>query len=271
MLKNAIDMHIHTSPDALQRSVSDIGAARMAADAGMRAIMLKNHLSPTYGRASVAQEAEPRVRVFGGLVLNEQVGGINPSAVAAACAMGAKCVWLPTASSARHISHFKGAAKPVPVFDGAGKPVPGLMDIFEIVAKADIILATGHCSPEEIIAVLPLTRQAGVKKFVVTHPEFEAVALPVATQKNLASKGVFFERCFYATNSAQKLPVEAIGEEIKAVGWQTTVLSSDFGQDHNEVPVKGFVTFLKELARCGIPENNLRAMITDHPASLLGL
>ena len=271
MLKNAIDMHIHTAPDLVKRSVTDIEAARMAANAGMRAVMYKNHLSPTYARAAVAQEAEPRLRVFGSLVLNEQIGGINPSAVATACAMGAKCIWMPTTSAENHIAYYKSSAKPVTLFDDTGKPVAGLMAILEMIAKSDIILATGHISPEEIAALLPLARQAGVKKFVVTHPEHEVVDVPRDMQKKLAAGGAFFERCFFATNSSQKLPVESVADDIRAVGWETTVLSTDFGQETNEVPVRGIVTFLRELARCGIPENNLKTMITDHPAYLLGL
>lgn len=271
MLRNAIDMHIHTAPDGPPRSVTDIGAARMAAEAGMRAIMLKNHLTPTYGRAAVAWEAVPGVAVFGGLALNAQVGGINPDAVSAACAMGAKCVWMPTSSSPAHIRHFKSAASPVCVFDENGRPVRGLTDILDCIAGAGIILATGHLSAEESVALVKLAREAGVKKIVITHPEFEAVAMPVEVQKTLAQQGVFFERCFYATNSPQKLPVSVVADQIRAVGQESTILSSDFGQACNPPPVEGLNRFLQELARCGIAEDALRAMVTDHPASLLGL
>ena len=271
MLTNAIDMHIHTAPDGIPRSVRDIEAARLAAEAGMRGIMLKNHLTPTYGRAAAAQDAVPGILVFGGVALNAHVGGINPAAVEAACSMGAKCVWLPTASSEQHIRHFKAKGVPVPVFDGAGKPVAGLMDVLALVAKADIILATGHLAPGESRKVLGLARQAGVKKLVVTHPEFEAVAMPVAMQQELAREGVFFERCFYATNSPQQLPVQAVAADIQAVGWQSTVLASDFGQEYNTRPVQGLQRFVRELAHCGIAQKELRAMITDHPAGLLGL
>lgn len=272
MLRNAIDMHIHTSPDCIPRSVTDLAAARMAAEAGMKAIMFKNHLEPTYGRAAVAQEAVGKIKVFGGVVLNTQVGGINPAAVEAAISMGGKCVWLPTASAPAHVRHFKGKPETaIKVFSGAGRAVPGLMDVFALVAKANCILATGHLSPEESIKVVKLAQEAGVKKIVITHPEFEVVAMPTAVQKKLAKKGVFFERCFYATNSHQKLPVEAVAADIKAVGWQSTILSSDFGQDYNPPPVKGLALLLQELARCGIPEKQLSACVREHPAAMLGI
>jgi hypothetical protein len=271
MLKNAIDMHMHTAPDGPPRSVRDLEAGRKAAVARMRAIMLKSHLMPTYGRAAVVQDAVPGILVFGGLVLNVQVGGINPAAVEAACAIGAKCVWMPTISSPQHLRYFNLSAPSAAAFDAEGQPAPGLRDVLELVAKADVILATGHLSPEESLKLLPLARKAGVKKFVVTHPEFEAVDMPVDMQQEFARQGAFIERGFFAANSAQLLPVEEVAAQNKTVGWQSTVLCSDFGQDYNLPPVKGLELFLQELARCGIAERQIRNMVADHPAALLGL
>ncbi len=273
MLKGAIDLHIHTSPDCIPRSVSDVAAARMAAQAGMRAIMLKNHMDPTYGRAAAAQEAvDGKVLVFGGVALNVQVGGINPEAVQAAISMGGKCVWMPTASSPRHISHFNVQnGKAVRAFDHDGKPVPQLLEVLDLVAGAGCILASGHLEPAESLKLVKLAKAAGVRSILITHPEFEAVAMPVDMQKELAAQGVFFERCFYATNSRQKLPVEAIAAQIKEVGWESTIISSDFGQDYNPPPVRGLETFLTQLAACGIEEKNLSACVREHPALALGL
>ena len=272
MLTNAIDLHIHSAPDAVPRKLTDIQAAGMAKAAGMRGILLKNHLTPTYARAAVAEEAVPGIRVFGGLALNAAVGGINPHAVEAAVKMGGKCVWLPTSSSEQHARHFQQQNQHVVrIFEKTGLPCDGLRDVLALVAAADCILATGHLGPEECERLVGLAKEAGVKKIVITHPEFEAVRMPLDMQKRLAAQGVFFERCFYATHSNQKLPVEDIARDIREVGWESTVLASDFGQDFNAFPVEGLRRFLEELARCGIPEKHLSAAVTQHPASLLGL
>jgi len=272
MLNNAIDLHIHAAPDAIPRKLTNIQAAYMAKAAGMRAILLKNHLTPTYACASMAEEAVPGISVFGGVVLNAAVGGLNPEAVEAAVAMGAKCVWLPTSSAEQHVRHFRLQNQPVVrVFEQNGLPCDGLMDVLALVAAAECILATGHLRPEESERLAGLAKEAGVKRIVVTHPEFEATRMAVDMQKRLAARGVFFERCFYAANSSQKLPVAEIAHEMREVGWESTVLSSDFGQDYNAPPVEGLRRFLEELARCGIPEKHLSAAVTSHPASLLGL
>ena len=55
-----------------------------------------------------------RTRCFGGIVLNNSVGGLNCNAIDAAIAMGAKIVWMPTVSAKNHMDHHKGG------FLGAG-------------------------------------------------------------------------------------------------------------------------------------------------------
>lgn len=106
--------------------------------------------APPTGWAACADNAVNGVKVFGGLVLNAAVGGVNPTAVTAACAMGAKQIWMPTISAVQHLRHFEGALdRAVPIFNG-GKPVPHLDEVLELIAQADIILGTGHLSPAEI-------------------------------------------------------------------------------------------------------------------------
>lgn len=272
LLHGACDLHIHFGPDTTPRKMNALETARAAAAAGMRAILLKCHQSPTQGVAACADAAVDGVRVFGGLVLNAAVGGINPAAVKAACAMGAKQVWMPTASAEQHLRHFGGAPETaVPVFDSKGRPVPHLEEVLGLIAEADVILGTGHLSPAESVRIANLARACGVKKILVTHPEFECVAMPTEMQKSLAAKGIFFERCFYASMSRQGLPVESIAAQILAVGYESTVLSSDMGQPENPAPALALADFLQRLAACGLPCERLRRMVCDAPAALLGL
>ena len=79
-LDGVVDLHVHAGPDSRPRSVSDLEAARGAAEAGMRAILLKNHFTMTADRASLAMDQVDGLEIFGGVVLNRAVGGINPEA-----------------------------------------------------------------------------------------------------------------------------------------------------------------------------------------------
>ena len=54
-LKGFVDIHIHTSPDILDRKLDDISAAKSARDAGMTAIVIKSHITLTADRAAIAR------------------------------------------------------------------------------------------------------------------------------------------------------------------------------------------------------------------------
>src|SRR5260370_8998016 len=77
----AIDIHVHSDPDAFNRSLDDFEVARIAARKGMRGIVLKNHVAPTADRAALVSRAVPGLDILGGIALNRAVGGANPAAV----------------------------------------------------------------------------------------------------------------------------------------------------------------------------------------------
>jgi hypothetical protein len=98
-IEGAIDFHVHSAPDAFARNISDIDVAELAARRGMRAIVLKNHITMTADRAALLAEVVPGIDVFGGVVLNHAVGGLNPAAVEVMATMSGgrgRVVWLPT-------------------------------------------------------------------------------------------------------------------------------------------------------------------------------
>jgi Family of unknown function (DUF6282) len=80
-LDGVIDIHVHTAPDSVPRSIDAIDLAKLAESRGMRAIVLKNHYEPTASVAYLVQKVVPGIQVFGGIDLNLSVGGMNPIAV----------------------------------------------------------------------------------------------------------------------------------------------------------------------------------------------
>jgi hypothetical protein len=88
------DLHIHPGPDIFVRIADDLGIAQMARNAGQRAILLKCHVENTASRAYHVQQLVPEVKIFGSIVLNWFVGGLNPVGVEAALRMGAKEVFM---------------------------------------------------------------------------------------------------------------------------------------------------------------------------------
>ena len=101
-IAGAIDLHCHPYPDLFPRLADDFDIVRAARDAGMRAIMLKCHHESTVSRAYLVQRVVPGIRVYGGIVLNFYVGGLNPAAVEASLRLGGKEVWMPTVDAGYH-------------------------------------------------------------------------------------------------------------------------------------------------------------------------
>jgi hypothetical protein len=87
-MHGAIDMHVHFGPDmpptddlAVARRLDGIGTARQAKEAGMRAMVMKSHHWPTGALVRTIQPLFPEVSLFGTVVLNYSLGGLNPFAV----------------------------------------------------------------------------------------------------------------------------------------------------------------------------------------------
>src|ERR1051325_8180798 len=98
-LTGAIDIHAHTDPDGVPRSIDAIDLAKLAKSRGMRSIVLKNHYEPTASLAYIVRKEVPGIDVFGGISLDLTVGGVNPAAVEWMTKVKGgygKVVWLPT-------------------------------------------------------------------------------------------------------------------------------------------------------------------------------
>lgn len=170
-LEGAVDLHVHSAPDVDVRRFNDIELAREAARAGMGAVLIKSHQNSTVERAWLVSQIVPGIRVYGGLVLNETVGGLNPAAVELAVRMGAKQVWMPTRSALNH-RRYDGLPGGITVLDEVGQLVPAAEEILRIMAGSDCILGTGHLSTEESFALIERACALGVRKLLVTHPEW---------------------------------------------------------------------------------------------------
>src|SRR5215218_8245075 len=193
LVRGAYDPHIHVAPDVVKRRISDVALARRFAELGLAGFGLKSHYTSTAERARVVSEAVPEVDTIGSITLNRAVGGLNPVAVEIAAREGARIVWFPTVSSENEQHEVLAAdpdgrvpvwvrfelelreagvvPEPVPVVDGGGALVPEARAVLDVVARHDLVLATGHLSRDEIFALVDGALEAGVGTIVITHPE----------------------------------------------------------------------------------------------------
>src|SRR5260221_11804950 len=167
-----IDMHVHSHPDVFGRNMDDSDVAQLAKSKGMRGIVLKNHISETASRAALVMKVVPGIEVFGGIVLNNAVGGINPAAVEwmhRFYGSRGKVVWLPTFESDKHVKTFSGPTDVGIVVAPGGVVTPNMEAILKIIAHENMLLAPGHVHPEEVVAVADTARDLGVQNIIRTH------------------------------------------------------------------------------------------------------
>lgn len=270
-LEGAADLHVHSSPDVDPRRYDDFELAQEAARAGMSALLIKSHQGSTVERALLASKIAGGFKVFGGLVLNQPVGGLNPDAVDIALRLGAKEIWMPTRSAANHRRRH-GQTGGITLLDPDGRLAPAADEIVRRMAGEDCILATGHVSPEEGLALIDRALALGVRKVMVTHPEWYGTVYPADVQRALASRGVFFERCFVSTtHRCGFTPFEVIENAIAAAGVATTVLATDLGQPDTPAPVEGLKLYAERLLASGFSPDDLRRMMCENPRRLLSL
>jgi len=271
-LQGAIDLHVHSSPDVDRRRFDDIELAREASRAGMAAVLIKSHQNSTVERACLVSKIVPEIRVFGGLVLNQTVGGLNPAAVHLALKMGARQIWMPTRDALNHRRHFHQPGG-LSVFDQNGELSIAVNEILGEIAGSECILGTGHLSQEETFALVKRANQLGVRRILITHPEWGPTFYSVAMQRELALfPGVMFERCFVSTTHlCGFVPFETIEEAIGDVGIERTVLSTDLGQPDTPPPVEGLRLYAERLRASGFSADDLRQMTQVNPAKLLSL
>ena len=271
-LSGLIDMHIHTAPDIKPRYCNDIQAAGEAKAAGMQAILLKSHITLTADRAAIAESIIGDIRVFGGLVLNKTVGGLNPAAVEVAIQLGAKEIWMPTRDAANVLNPTE-KDHGITIFTPSHQIRNEVRDILDLIHQADVILGTGHLSIEETLALVRLARQHEFRKLLITHPDSSLVRMPVETQVDISGEGVFFERCFIDTTPAMNCTtsIQQIASTIRKIGPNANILATDFGMASLPPPVQGMREFLTGLTREGISWDDIYTMAKEIPSYLLDL
>ena len=285
-IQGAVDVHVHSEPDLFPRIADDVGVASHAASMGLRALSLKCHSERTTSRAYLTEQLVPGIQVVGGIVLNRAVGGINPYAVQAALALGAKHVWMPTVDAANHARTFgstgaydKQASSVavagdtgIEVFDDAGAPIDGLIEVLDLIAEHSAILSTCHLSVPEVKQLVALARERGVEKIMITHPFFKVPNLDLDTLKELVGQGAYAE-FGYCTVSPMwnHAALARVVDAIKAVGPEHSILMSDAGQRHNPMPAECLRVFAQSVYESGVNEEGVERMIKDNPLDLLEL
>ena len=288
-LQGAYDLQVHVAPDVIERRIDDLDLAREFLARGLRGFVLKSHYFPTAERAQVVTRAVPGIAAYGALTLNHSVGGLNPVAIELAGRSGCKIVWMPTVDASnetagrldgpsvklpfwakiqRELAATGIAPPPLTVIDANGKVTDPMRRCIELIAKHNMILATGHLGRVEIFALVKTAREMGAQKVLVTHAEFPSQNLSADEQNELARMGAYIEHCF-TTMYTGKASWEGVLAAIRKVGPERCVLSTDLGQTINPPVSEGFAMFAQRMLDGGFSVAQVRHMTVTNPGALV--
>lgn len=281
LIRGAFDLHVHTGPDLLPRSASDLDLAYRCREHGLAGFVIKSHYVPSAPRAALVRALVPDVLAIGAVTLNAAIGGINVVAVEIAARSGARIVWMPTFDSANEMLGHAAlppdvkqpqwarlqqelreqgiGAEPVRITDDAGAILPEVESVLRAIARHRMVLATGHLACDEIFAVVSAARSAGVGAIIITHPEYPSQNLSADDQVALARQGVYLERCF-APAYTGKVAWERMFANIRATGVAHSFLSTDLGQPDNPPIEDGLALMVDRLLAAGFSDDEAHTM-----------
>jgi hypothetical protein len=273
-LSGVIDIHVHCAPDSVPRKIDAIDLARMAKSRGMRGMVLKNHYEPTASLAYVVRKEVPGIEVFGGVDLNLSVGGMNPSAVehmAATTGGFGRFVWMSTFDSEAQVRYSK-QDRPFVRISQNGELLPETKRVIAVIAKQNLVLATGHPTAEEALMLVREGRAQGVKHMVVTHAMMSPIHMSDAQMLEAAKMGAYIEFVYNGLiGSSKEFTFKDYARAIRYVGVEHCILASDMGQPNNPLHPDGLLALFDGLEKEGITQAEISRMSKENPARLLGL
>jgi len=278
-LRGAIDMHVHPGPDQAPRISDFIEVAEEAQKAGMKAIVYKPlGTFPTMDKAFAAQKSVPGIKIFGGIILDYPVGGLNARAVESAIRLGAKVIWMPVLDAQhtrkdewyRAIGYIK-QEQGISILDAHQNLRPEVYEILGLIADAkDVILCTGHISPEESLVLIREAKKQNVKNIIVTHVNASVIGATLEQQKEMVRLGAYLEFSGFQPLTGLSSPKNVV-ESIKEIGAEHCILVSDGGHVLGPTPVTLLLQWIKILMAHGISEEEIDLMVRQNPAKILGL
>jgi hypothetical protein len=268
--------------------MDDLEMARRVIAAGMKGYALKSHYFCTSERAQIVRTLYPACNAIGTITLNSSVGGINPMAVEMAGRSGARIVWFPTVDSEHEQAHLasspagklpywakiqqqmkaEGVVSPTINILDKGKLKREAVDVLDVIARFRMILATSHLSKAETFALVKAARERKVERVVITHVDFPSTFYSVEEQRELVGLGAFVEHC-YTTPASGKVIWDVVIGQIREIGPERVVLSTDLGQAAGVFPDEGLDLFARKLLENGFSEADVRTMMARNPASLI--
>ena len=273
-LNGVVDIHAHSDPDSVRRSIDAVDLARLAKSRGMRGLVLKSHYEPTAALAYIVRKEVPGIEVFGGIALDRTVGGINPAAVEHMIHVKnglGRVVWMPTFDAENQVRYSK-ESRPFVSVARNGKLLPEVVEVISLIAKNHLVLATGHSSSSESLLLIREAVRQKAEHIVVTHAMLAPSRMPISEMREAAKLGAYIEFVYNALIGPNKMfDIQEYVDAMRQIGPDSCILSSDLGQAANPLHPDGLIKFMTDLKAHGLSIAEIDRMAKTNPAQLLGL
>lgn len=290
LLHGAVDLHHHGYPEfTLDHPTRQDDAAelRQADAAGMGGIVMKSHFFPTTTVAWRMNQMGLNTKAFASITMNPCCGGFLPIAVEAAARQDARVLFMPTwgaqADQRRggfsgHLKEFLNHAsrldpeRGLTVMDESGRIRPEVTDCLAIAAAFDMMVATGHISPQESLAVVHEAKRLGVREVMFQHPDSRSIGATREDIRAIAEAGGTIEFCAIGfTPAFQRLPMPDCLEIIRDVGAERVVLTTDCFFGWMPPAPELLRMTLGGMLHHGLSLREASLLVRDNPRRLLGL
>lgn len=290
LLHGAIDLHHHGYPEfSLDHPtrLDDASELRNAEAAGMAAIVFKSHFFPTTASVWHLNRQVEGIEAIASITLNPSAGGFSPLSVEVAARQGARVLYMPTWASAndvrrggvsrylgRHLRQLDGrqADHAMIVTDDGGQLRPDVAECLAVAAEFGMLVASGHISAAESLAVTSEALRLGAPGVMIQHPDNASVGVTRGEMRELAAAGATLEFCAMGFLPAvQRLTIPACIEIIEEVGIDRVVLSTDCFFDWMPPCAELLRMTLGSLMFHGLPKDDARRLVVDTPRRLLGM
>jgi len=272
-LEGIFDIHAHCDPDRTNRSLDVFELAKLYKDRGFRGFVVMNHHDPTAGLAYLARKQVPNLEVYGGIVLNSLIGGMNQHAVEHFLRMEGgygKIVYMPTTDSENEVG--KNSKRAFVSISKEGKLLPEVLAMLDLIAKHKLVMSTGHSSPEEILLLIREGKKRGIEKILVSNPLYRAIMMSVDQMKEAADMGAYIEFIYYSVGRPNaQVTMKDYADAIKAIGPEQCILSSCGGQEWLPIHTFAWKELFKGMRENGLTIEEIELMAKANPLRLLGL
>jgi len=127
-------------------------------------------------------------------------------------------------------------------------------------------------SPAEGNVLVDAAIEHKVEKILIQHTDLGIARVPHQLEKELAKKGCILEKCYLAcSDDFNDIKKDEMAESIKAIGAESCVMVTDYGQRHNIPPIEALSQFVEDMLRGGLSDKEITTMIVNNPRQLLGL